>query len=109
MKKILIVLLSSFLFSTRIFCVEIKYKVLRDSFYDDGNYNTFPINKGTILEWTDNNECYLKETDGIYKIELEFKDGNEYKYISSYDLLLENSEVMFYDNDEHMKLSQIII
>ena len=47
------------------------------------------------------NECYLKETDGIYKIELEFKDGNEYKYISSYDLLLENSKVMFYDNDEN--------
>ena len=101
MKKILIVLLSSFLFLTRIFCVEIKYKVLRDSFYDDGNYNTFPINKDTILEWTDNNECYLKETDGIYRIELEFEDGNEYKYISSYDLLLENSEVMFYDNDEN--------
>ena len=101
MKKILIVLLSSFLFLTRIFCVEIKYKVLRDSFYDDGNYNTFPINKDTILEWTDNNECYLKETDGIYKIELEFEDGNEYKYISSYDLLLENSKVMFYDNDEN--------
>ena len=101
MKKILIVLLSSFLFLTRIFCVEIEYKVLRDSFYDDGNYNTFPIYKDTILEWTDNNECYLKETDGIYKIELEFEDGNEYKYISSYDLLLENSKVMFYDNDEN--------
>ena len=78
MKKILIVLLLSFPFLTRIFCVEIKYKVLRDSFYDDGNYNTFPINKGTILEWTDNNECYLKETDGIYKIESNKNKSSEH-------------------------------
>ena len=106
MKKILLLLIVLILSTSLLISETIKYKVVADTFYSDGDIEfTIPIKKDTTVTWESNTSVLPNiNDDGIYEnFLMDIEYNNEIIYMLSTDLQVIDTEKIV-DNKKLLRL-----
>ena len=101
MKKILLLLIILILSTSSLIAETIKYKVVADTFYSDGDIEfTIPIKKDTTVIWKPYNSVYIEYNDDdtlIEDFQMDVEYNNTTIYMLSSDLQIINTETIVND------------